>query len=63
MFFELGYISKDENAKLHEFMVENESRILFGKIKENKIAIIGGVNIFSEYEFSYPLCIANIPLT
>lgn len=63
VFFELGYISKDENAKLHEFMVENDSRILFGKIKENKIAIIGGLNIFSENDFSYPLCIANIPLT
>lgn len=63
VFFELGYISKDENAKLHEFMVENESRILFGKIKDNKITIIGGLNIFSENDFSYPLCIANIPLT
>lgn len=63
VFFELGYISKDENAKLHEFIVENDSRILFGKIKENKIAIIGGLNIFSENDFSYPLCIANIPLT
>lgn len=62
VFFELGYISKDENTKLHNFMVENESRILFGKIKENKITISGGLNIFLENEFNYPLCIANIPL-
>ena len=40
LFFDLGYISRNENEDLHNFMVNNQSRILFGKIINGKITAI-----------------------
>lgn len=62
LFFELGYISKGENADLHDYMVGNNSRLLFGKTVGNKISITGGVKQFMNNEFKYPRCLYNIKL-
>lgn len=62
IFFELGYISREENGGLHDFMVDSNSRILFGKAVDNKISITGGVKLFMENEFKYPRSLYNIKL-
>lgn len=62
VFFEMGYISRQENSELHTFMSENDSRILFGKIKDSQITLLGGVKIFLSNEFKYPKCLYNIRL-
>lgn len=61
-FFELGYISREENAALHKYMVDNNSRLLFGKISGDKISITGGVKLFKTNDLKYPRCLYNIPL-
>lgn len=63
VFFELGYISRQENSELHSFMVENNSRLLFAKNTENQISILGGVKIFQTNNLKYPKCLYNIKLT
>lgn len=62
VFFELGYISRQENSELYTFMTENNSRILFGQISNNKITLLGGVKIFLSNDFKYPKCLYNIRL-
>lgn len=62
VFFELGYLSRSENAQLHKFMVENNSRLLFGKRIGDKISIEGGVKLFSTNDIKYPRCLYNIKL-
>jgi hypothetical protein len=62
VFFELGHIARTENSELHSFMVENDSRLLFGKRTGNKIRILGGAKIFETNEIKYPRCLYNIPL-
>lgn len=62
IFFEMGYISREENADLHSFMVASNSRILFGKAVDNIISITGGVKQFMANEFKYPRCLYNIKL-
>lgn len=62
VFFELGYISRKENSNLHRFMVETNSRILFGNISNDKISIAGGVKIFQTNDIKYPKCLYNIKL-
>lgn len=62
LFFEMGYISREENADLHDFMVENNSRLLFGNAIDNKISITGGVKQFMDNDFKYPRCLYNIKL-
>lgn len=61
-FFEMGYISREENSDLHDFMMRWNSRILFGKAVGNKISITGGVKQFMNNEFKYPRCLYNIKL-
>lgn len=61
-FFELGYVSRSENAELHKYMVENDSRFLFGKAIGNRITIEGGVKIFKTNDLKYPRCLYNIKL-
>lgn len=61
LFFELGYIAKSENYELHRFMIENSNRILFGKIKDSQISLMGGINVFFEHNFKYPACLIKIP--
>lgn len=61
-FFEWGYISREENEELHTFMMQNNSRMLFGKIKEDKITLLGGVDYFVRHDFHYPICLHKIPV-
>lgn len=61
-FFELGYV-KDTNVKeLYDFMIKNDSRILFAKKNELKINILGGIKFFTENDFNFPLCLSNIDI-
>lgn len=62
LFFEMGYISREENADLHDFMMNSNSRILFGIAVDSKISITGGVKQFMDNEFKYPRCLYNIKL-
>lgn len=59
-FFELGYISREENSALYKLMVEKESRLLFGKIVSDKITIMGGIEIFFSNDFDFPLSLSKI---
>lgn len=62
IFFELGYISRSENIELHQFMIGNSSRLLFGKVVNDKISLLGGIKIFYENNFKYPACLIKIPI-
>ncbi len=62
VFFELGYISRQENSELHEFMVSNGAQLLFGTMKENEISILGSVKIFQTNDLKYPRCLYKISL-
>lgn len=62
LFFEMGYISREENADLHDFMMNSNSRILFGIAVDSQISITGGVKQFMDNEFKYPRCLYNIKL-
>lgn len=59
-FFELGYIAKEQNTTLHKFMVENDSRLLFGKVINNSITIMGGVSMFRNYDYKLPSCLTGL---
>ena len=61
-FFELGYVSRQESSSLHSFMVENNSRILFGKCKDGRIAITGGINFLIDSEYNLPFCLSNLTI-
>lgn len=52
-----GYISKDENVDLHNFMLENNCRILFGHVNNGHVSVIGGIESF----INGPLKEFNIP--
>ena len=62
VFFELGYVSRQENQILHTYMVSNDVRLLFGTIRDSAIHIDGGVKLFQTNEFKYPRCLYNIIL-
>lgn len=62
IFYELGYISRYENAELHSFMLSENTPLLFAKKLDNKISIIGGVKIFFDNDFGYPTCLLKIPV-
>ena len=62
VFYELGYISRQENAELHSFMLSSHSQLIFAKIVGEKISIIGGVKIFFANDFNYPVCLLKIPV-
>jgi hypothetical protein len=61
-FFELGHISRNENADLHKFMVENDTRLLFGTLKCGQVSLMGGVRIFFSNDFDYPLSLFKISI-
>lgn len=63
LFFEWGYISRTENSELHDFMVDKKSRLLFGKVADKKISIMGGVKTFKTNSLKYPRCLYNIKLS
>lgn len=56
----LGYISREQNNKLHTFMIENNCRILFGKLIEKDITILGGLEIFYSDAYEFPTFLTNI---
>lgn len=62
MFFELGYIARTDNSELHNFMIENSSRLLFGKIEHDKISLLGGIKIFFDNDFNFPASLIKIPI-
>ena len=62
VFFELGHVSRQENEMLHSYMVQNDSRLLFGVISDNQIRINGGIKLFLANDMKYPRCLYNIPL-
>lgn len=62
IFFEMGYISRHENATLHSFMVEHNSRLLFGTKTGDKITIDGGIKIFQTNDLKYPVCLYKIKI-
>ena len=62
MFFELGYIARTDNSELHKFMIENSSRLLFGKIENDKISLLGGIKIFFDNDFNFPASLIKIPI-
>lgn len=59
-FFELGYISRNQNDKLHHFMVNEDSKILFARKCNNDISLIGGVDLFFNQDLNFPKCLYNI---
>lgn len=57
-----GYISRQENSLLHEYMI-NHSRILFGRVVNSKINIIGGIEAFTQgelKEYYFPHCLLEL---
>lgn len=62
MFFELGYIARSDNSELHKFMVDNSSRLLFGKIENDNISLLGGIKIFFDNDFNFPASLIKIPI-
>lgn len=46
--FNYGYISKQQNAELHSYMMEHNCRLLLGIIKNKKLNIIGGMEQFKK---------------
>ena len=46
--YEYGYISRANNQELHSFMTKKDSRILFAKIYDKKVHIIGGLEAFKK---------------
>lgn len=62
IFFEMGHISRLDNSELHKFMIENDSRLLFGKIKNENISIIGGISSFISSEFYFPRCLTCLKI-
>lgn len=62
MFFELGHIARTDNSELHKFMVDNSCRLLFGKIENDNISLLGGVKIFFDNDFKFPASLIKIPI-
>lgn len=62
VFYEMGHISRNENAELHQFMTENKARILFGKKIGNKVTLMGGIKIFLSENYNYPKCLSKIEI-
>jgi hypothetical protein len=59
---DLGYISREQNKDLHSYMVENNCRLLFGKLVESTITILGGLEIFYTEDYKFPLFLDNIEI-
>ena len=62
VFFSLGMVHNRQGEKLCKFMKDNNSNILFGEMKNNKIKIIGGVDIFLKKDIFYPKSFSNIDI-
>ncbi len=64
LIFDLAYISKRNNRELHNYMIETNSRVLFGTLKNGNIKILGGIKEFvtSPYlsQYNVPNWVLNI---
>ena len=58
--YNYGYISKKQNAQLHDFMLENQSQILFAKVVNNKVQVIDGLQYLTDNEIDIPECIKDL---
>lgn len=59
-FFELGYIDYQESKKLYQFMIQNDSRILFAEKHGNNITILGGIKYLLSSGYMFPNCFKHI---
>lgn len=62
IFYELGYISQNQNYELHKFMIENDTQLLFGKIVNNSITILDSIALFRTSEYKLPSCIKALTI-
>lgn len=64
--YELGFISRQENKDLHEFMMKNDCRLLFGETDTNgALTILGGIEQFSAGSlngFAIPFSLLNLEI-
>lgn len=60
MFFEMGYISSDENKNLHEYMIQRGVRFLFGEKEGSIVRILGGMQIFLNEDYYFPKCLVGV---
>lgn len=63
VFYELGHVDKTEGKELYQFMINNDSQILFGEMKSDEISIMGGIKILKHKDFNFPMCLYQIPLS
>lgn len=61
-FFHLGYIKSEEGIDLYQYMVDNDSRILFAEYRDQQIKIKGGIEFLKDENIYFPSCLINIPL-
>lgn len=62
IFYDMGYISRQENRELHNFMMSNNSRLLFAKKSGASIQILGGIKYLISSGFNFPRCLAKIKI-
>jgi hypothetical protein len=53
--FMYGYVPRTSNSELHLYMQQNNSRILFAKLIDKKIQILGGIEVFEKELINYYL--------
>lgn len=59
-FFQLGYIDYQESKKLYQFMIHNDSRILFAEKHGSNITILGGIKYLLSSGYMIPNCFKHI---
>ena len=62
VFFELGHIKRTDNKELHQFMTQNNARILFGKVENRVISLIGGLDVLDKNNWMFPQCLVKIKI-
>lgn len=60
IFYDMGFISRQQNRELHDFMMSSNSRILFAKKAGNSIQILGGVKYLISSGYNFPRCLSKI---
>ncbi len=58
-FYDLGYISRQENEELHQFMVDKHNKILFGHIEHGIVTIDAGIKSLNKTDYSFPTTLLN----
>jgi len=58
-FFDIGYISHEENESLHKFMVEKHNKVLFGHIENGMVTIDAGIKSLKKTDCSFPINLIN----